>query len=44
LLQRSRILQEIETARNPRYRELLHETLRHLESQLSSHNDPPVSI
>jgi hypothetical protein len=35
LLQRSRILQEIEAARNPRYRELLDEMLRHLESRLS---------
>jgi hypothetical protein len=34
LLQRSRILQEIDTARNPRYKELLQEMLRHLESQL----------
>ena len=34
LLQRSRVLQEIETARNPRYREMLNEMLRHLESQL----------
>jgi hypothetical protein len=36
LLQRSRILQEIDSARNPRYQELLKERLRHLESQLSS--------
>ncbi len=36
LLQRSRILQEIAAARNPRYRELLKETLHHLENQLSS--------
>jgi hypothetical protein len=36
LLQRSRILQEIASARNPRYQELLKEMLRHLESQLSS--------
>jgi hypothetical protein len=36
LLQRSRVLQEIEGARNPRYRELLKEMLRHLEAQLSS--------
>ncbi len=36
LLQRSRILQEIESARNPRYRALLDEMLRDLESRLSS--------
>jgi biopolymer transport protein ExbB/TolQ len=36
LLQRSRILQEIDSARNPRYQELLKEMLRHLEIQLSS--------
>ena len=36
LLQRSRILQEIASARNSRYQELLKEMLRHLESQLSS--------
>jgi hypothetical protein len=37
LLQRSRILQEITEARNPRYQELLKEMLRHLESQLASY-------
>jgi hypothetical protein len=37
LLQRARILQEIDSARNPRYQELLKEMLRHLESQMSSH-------
>jgi hypothetical protein len=36
LLQRSRIRQEIDSARNPRDQELLKEMLRHLESQLSS--------
>ncbi len=36
LLQRSRVLQEMDASRNPRYRELLKEMLRHLESQLSS--------
>jgi hypothetical protein len=36
LLQRSRVLQEMESARNPRYQEMLQEMLRHLESQLSS--------
>jgi hypothetical protein len=35
-LQRSRVLQEMETARNPRYREMLGEMLRHLDSQLES--------
>jgi hypothetical protein len=34
-LQRTRVLQEIEAAHNPRYRELLQEMLRHIESQLS---------
>jgi hypothetical protein len=34
LLQRSRILQEIASARNPRYRLMLEEKLTHLESQL----------
>jgi hypothetical protein len=36
LLQRARVLQEIETARNPRYREMLGEMLRHLDDQLES--------
>jgi len=36
LLQRSRVLQEIASARNPRYIELLKGMLRHLETQLSS--------
>jgi len=36
LLQRLRVLQEIASARNPRYQALLKEMLRHLESQLSS--------
>lgn len=35
-LQRTRILQELDSARNPRYRELLNEMLRHLEIQLLS--------
>ena len=35
LLQRSRVLQEIESARNPRYRRLLEEMLSHLDGQLS---------
>lgn len=36
LLQQSRVLQEMETARNPRYRELLEEMRRHIETQLAS--------
>jgi hypothetical protein len=36
LLQRSRILQEINSARNPRYQEMLHEMLRHLDGLLAS--------
>ncbi len=36
LLQRSRILQEISSARNPRYQKLLQEMLRHIEDQLDS--------
>ncbi len=35
MLQRARILQEIETARNPRYRTMLDEMLSHLELQLA---------
>ncbi len=35
LLQRSRIPQDLETARNPRYRKLLEEMLSHIERQLS---------
>lgn len=38
-LQRSHVLQEIASARNPRYRELLKEKLRHIEEQLS-HEEP----
>lgn len=33
LLQRSRVLQEIATARNPRYRAMLEEKLTHLEKK-----------
>jgi len=36
LLQRSRILQEMDSARNPRYQELLKQMLQHIDSQLSS--------
>jgi hypothetical protein len=35
MLQRSRILQEIETARNPRYRNMLDELLSHVELELA---------
>jgi hypothetical protein len=35
ILQRCRILQEIEAARNPRYRRMLEETLSHLEKELT---------
>ena len=35
LLQRSRILQEIEAARNPRYRNMLDQLLNHVESELA---------
>jgi hypothetical protein len=34
MLQRSRILQEISSARNPRYIKMLEEMLNHLESEL----------
>ena len=36
MLQRSRILEEISFARNPRYRKMLEETLAQLESQLQA--------
>jgi hypothetical protein len=36
LLQRSRILQEMDSARNPRYQEMLKRMLQHVDSQLSS--------
>jgi len=35
MLQRSRIRQEMETARNPRYREMLIELLNHVEQELA---------
>ncbi|MBN1568224.1 MAG: hypothetical protein JXA73_10285 [Acidobacteria bacterium] len=35
MLQRSRILQEIEAARNPRYRSMLDELLNHVELELA---------
>ena len=34
-LQRSRIVQELELARNPRYRKLLEDMLSHIERQLN---------
>ncbi len=37
-LQRCRILQEIETARNPRYRNMLDELLIHLDAELAGLN------
>jgi hypothetical protein len=39
ILQRSRILQEIETARNPRYRSMLDEKLKHVETELAELNN-----
>ena len=39
VLQRSRILQEIETARNPRYRSMLDEILIHVERELAGLNN-----
>lgn len=35
ILQRSRVLQEIETARNPRYRDMLDEILNYVEQELA---------
>jgi hypothetical protein len=39
MLQRSRILQEIETARNPRYRTMLDEILNHVDMELAGLNN-----
>ena len=39
MLQRSRFLQEMETARNPRYREMLNELLKHVEQELAGLTD-----
>jgi hypothetical protein len=36
LLSRSRVLRDLETARNPRYRDILREALRHLERELEA--------
>jgi hypothetical protein len=41
LLSRSRVLRDLEMARNPRYRDILRETLRHLERELEALADPP---
>jgi hypothetical protein len=35
MLSRSRVVHDLEAARNPRYRTMLEEALRHLDSQLS---------
>jgi hypothetical protein len=42
MLQRARILQEMESARNPRYIKMLEEMLNHLESELQTL--PPEKI
>ncbi len=34
LLQRSRVLQDLASARNPRYRQLLEEKLTHLDNEI----------
>jgi hypothetical protein len=39
MLQRSRILQEMETARNPRYRTMLEEVLNHVDTELAGLSD-----
>ncbi len=36
ILQRVRVIQDLESARSPRYREMLEEMLRHLERELAS--------
>jgi hypothetical protein len=41
LLSRSRVLRDLETARNPRYRDILREALRHLERELEALVDCP---
>jgi len=40
LLSRARALQDLATARNPRYRKLLEETLSHIEHELDELEDP----
>jgi hypothetical protein len=39
MLQRSRILQDMETARNPRYRSMLDEVLNHVDLELAGLSD-----
>lgn len=39
LLSRSRVLHDLEAARNPRYRDILLDALRHLESELAGLED-----
>jgi hypothetical protein len=36
LLSRARVLQDLEAARNPRYRDMLQEALHHLERELAA--------
>ncbi len=38
LLTRTRILQDLETARHPRHRTILHEALEHIESELAKNS------
>jgi hypothetical protein len=42
MLQRARVLQELESARNPRYTKMLEEMLNHLERELQTL--PPEKI
>jgi hypothetical protein len=39
LLSRSRVLQDLEVARHPRYRDILLDALRHLETELAGLED-----
>ena len=39
LLSRSRVLHDLEIARSPRYRDILQQALRHLESELAALED-----
>ncbi len=36
MLQRIRVIQDLESARSPRYREMLEEMLRHLNAELAA--------
>ena len=36
ILQRTRVIQDLESARSPRYREMLEEMLRHLNTELAA--------